>query len=71
MGDDGSQVRGLPADAERLAHVAASLMRMALALLDRAGDGWAAARLRHALDTLERRPPGSPTQAELDDFLGD
>ena len=47
--------------------VAGSLMRMALALLDRADEGLAAARLQHALDTLERRS-GSPTEAQLERF---
>lgn len=37
----------------RRVSVAASLMRMALALLDRADEDVAAARLQHALDALE------------------
>jgi len=56
---------------ERAARVAASLMRMSLALLDRAGEGMAAVRLQQALDTLERRPPGPPSDAELDAFVRD
>ena len=49
--------------------IAVALMRMALAPLDRAADeGLAAARLQHALDTLEQRRPGCPTDAELKTF---
>lgn len=55
-------------DDRRPREVAAALMRMALALLDRADEGLAAARLQHALDTLEQRRPGSPTDAELEIF---
>lgn len=39
-------------DADEKARVAATLMRMALALLDRIGEGLATARLQHAIDTL-------------------
>lgn len=44
--------------------VAAALMRMALALLDRAGEGLAGARLQHAIDTLDCRPRTEPAEAE-------
>ena len=53
-------------DDRRSREVAAALMRMALALLDRADEGLAAARLQHALDTLEQRRAGRPTDANLD-----
>lgn len=42
---------------------------MARALLDRAEETLTSARLQHALDTLERREPGPPTEAELNMFL--
>ena len=41
----------------RLHDVAVSLMRLALPLLDRAGDTLAAARLQHAIDTALDTPP--------------
>lgn len=45
-------------DAERARsrRVALDLMRMALALLDRAEEGFAAARLQHAIDTVGAGP---------------
>lgn len=46
---------------------AVSLMRMALALLDRAGDLQGAARLQHAIDTVLRTPPGPPTPEQIDE----
>lgn len=60
MSDDG-WVRTVPEDPdpagrERARRVAASLMRLALPLLDRAGESAAAARLQHAIDDTERAP---------------
>ena len=52
----------------RLHDVAVSLMRLALPLLDRAGDTLAAARLQHAIDTALRSPPSNADE-EFD--LGD
>lgn len=48
-----------PAGRARARRVAVSLMRLALPLLERAGDTSAAARLRHVVDDAERRGPGS------------
>lgn len=42
---------------ERSREVAISLMRLALPLLDQAGDTLAAARLQHAIDTALDTPP--------------
>ncbi len=43
----------------RTIEIAVSLMRMALALLDRAGEDDAAIRLQHAIDIATRQPvPG-------------
>lgn len=50
--------------------VALSLMRMALALLDRCGESTGAARLQHAIDTVERRPIGAPGDSEIDRVFG-
>ena len=43
----------------RLHDVAVSLMRLALPLLDRAGETLVAARLQHAIDTALRTPPSN------------
>ncbi len=56
-------------DPDHARQVAISLMRMALALLDRADESLAAARLQHALDTLELRAPGPPTEVEIATLL--
>ena len=45
-------------DARRNREVAVSLMRMALPLLDRSGEPCAAARLQHAIDTVEGQRNG-------------
>jgi len=45
----------------RSKEIAVMLMRMALALLDKAGEPEAAARLQHAIDAVDARghcPPG-------------
>ena len=49
---------------------ALALMRMALALLDRAGCLLAAARLQHAIDTVASDPGGAPTQRHPDASTG-
>lgn len=49
--------------------VALNLMRLALPLLDRAGEYAAAARLQHAIDTAEREPTGALDEAALDRLL--
>ena len=49
---------------------ALSLMRMALALLDRAGEMHGATRRQHAIDTVLDVPPGAPDEAEIDRLLG-
>ena len=54
---------------QRELDVAVSLMRMALALLDRVGDTLTAARLQHAIDTAERRGLGPPTADEIEKFM--
>ncbi len=46
---------------------AVSLMRMALALLDRSGDLQGAARLQHAIDTVLRSPLGPPSREQIED----
>lgn len=48
---------GSPANQLR---VALSLMRMALPLLDRAGNSWAACHLQQAIDAAEGNPPIQP-----------
>lgn len=50
----------------RNAEVALSLMRMALALLDREDARTAAAALRHAIDIAEGKGPGGAV-AQVDD----
>ena len=49
---------------------ALALMRMALALLDRAGLFLAAARLQHAIDTLASDPGGAAKQRHPDPSTG-
>lgn len=67
---DGRDLRHDPEpERARVFGVAISLMRMALALLDRVGEPLAAARLQHAIDTAERRGPGPPTSDDLKSFL--
>lgn len=48
-------------EGERSRAVALSLMRMALALLDRHGNPVAAARLQYAIDTEEEVPDHAPS----------
>ena len=48
------------AEPEKLRNTARNLMRMALACLDEAGERGAAARLQHALDTLDKVPRLQP-----------
>jgi hypothetical protein len=48
---------------------AVRLMRLALPLLDRAGEGTAAARLQHAIDTAENMPVLAPIRDEARDHV--
>ena len=48
---------------------AVRLMRLALPLLDQSGQGFAAARLQHAIDTVDDVPVRAPTDEELNRFL--
>lgn len=50
--------------------VALSLMRMALALLDRCRESTGTARLQHVIDTVEGRPIEMPGDSEIDRLFG-